>query len=157
MMLVQEIVLVFATLTVLIQSHTIPGLGSLHIQDDLSKRANLIDPVYENLKDSEIDFINTHMTNLTNYNTTSDCDLCKFRLRYAKSLIDDYPDQSHLTSLLLFKYCIESNKEKKINVIMLISLSPLIQRTLINLMMISIQVLHKLVDLTSMIMISCIC
>ena len=67
MMLVQEIVLVFATLTVLIQSHTIPGLGSLHIQDDLSKRANLIDPVYENLKDSEIDFINTHMTNLTNY------------------------------------------------------------------------------------------
>ena len=113
MMLVQEIVFVFATLTVLIQSHTIPGLGSLHIQDDLSKRANLIDPVYENLKDSEIDFINTHMTNLTNYNTTSDCDLCKFRLRYAKSLIDDYPDQSHLTSLLLFKYCIESNKGKE--------------------------------------------
>ncbi|EMG46743.1 asm-2 Sphingomyelin phosphodiesterase 2 [Candida maltosa Xu316] len=95
-------------------SHTVPGLDSLQIQSKLSKRANLVDPIFNILPDDEIDFINSHLTNLTNFNG-SKCDSCKNRIRYGRSLLDEYPDKSHLVSLLLFKYCVVShnNTESK--------------------------------------------
>ena len=46
---------------------------------------------------------------------TTKCDQCKFRIRYGRSLIEEYPDKSHLVSLLLFKHClvINNNTESK--------------------------------------------
>ena len=99
-------------LVALVHSHTVPGLDSLHIQSELSKRDNLVDSIYNTLPDADIDFINTHLSNLTNYNA-SKCDQCKHRIRYGRSLIDENPDKAHLVGLLLFKYCIVNNKGKE--------------------------------------------
>ncbi|EMG46769.1 asm-2 Sphingomyelin phosphodiesterase 2 [Candida maltosa Xu316] len=92
----------------LIQANVVPDFDSLSIQAELSKRANLIDPIYAELSDRDTDFINVHLNNLTSYNA-SRCDKCKYRIKYGKSLIEEYPDQAHLVSLLLFQYCIVSN------------------------------------------------
>lgn len=67
-------------LVALVHSHTVPGLDSLHIQSELSKRDNLVDSIYNTLPDADIDFINTHLSiwritmhrNVINVNTESD-------------------------------------------------------------------------------------
>lgn len=104
----------FGIFVLSIQAHTVPGLDSLLLQASLAKRGNLIDTIYNELSDAETDFIGTHLKNLTNYNATK-CDQCKFRIRYGRSLIEEYPDKSHLVSLLLFKHClvINNNTESK--------------------------------------------
>ena len=104
----------FGIFVLSIHAHTVPGLDSLLLQASLAKRGNLIDSIYNELSDAETDFIGTHLKNLTNYNATK-CDQCKFRIRYGRSLIEEYPDKSHLVSLLLFKHClvINNNTESK--------------------------------------------
>ncbi|KAI5966497.1 uncharacterized protein KGF55_000806 [Candida pseudojiufengensis] len=90
-------------------AHYVPGFDSLRVQASIAKRANnLMDPAYTYLPDKELDFINAHLKKLTNFNGTK-CDQCKNKIRYGKSLIEQYPDQQHLVSLLLFKYCIVQN------------------------------------------------
>ncbi|KAI5967126.1 hypothetical protein KGF57_000555 [Candida theae] len=90
-------------------AHVVPGLDSLDVQVSIAKRAsNLIDPVYNDLSAPEIDFINSHLKNLTNA-TGSACTKCKNRIKYGKTLIEDYPDKTHLVSLLLFKHCLIQN------------------------------------------------
>lgn len=106
-MLVLIVILVVGIATI-IQAGTVPGYENLQIQSEFSKRENSVDMIYNYLPDSEIDFINVHLKNLTNYNSTR-CDQCKYRMRYGRSLIDEYPDQSHLVSLLLFKHCLVVN------------------------------------------------
>ena len=140
-------------LVALVHSHTVPGLDSLHIQSELSKRDNLVDSIYNTLPDADIDFINTHLSNLTNYNA-SKCDQCKHRIRYGRSLIDENPDKAHLVGLLLFKYCIVNNKGKESKCDNVDFLSTPFQPILRSLMTTLILVLPKLVHLISKIMIS---
>ncbi|KAI5953592.1 hypothetical protein KGF54_002964 [Candida jiufengensis] len=90
-------------------AHYVPGFDSLQVQVSVAKRAtNLLDPTYTYLPDKALDFINLHIKNLTNFNGTK-CDTCKYRIKYGKSLIEEFPDQQHLVSLLLFKFCIIQN------------------------------------------------
>lgn len=88
--------------------HTISGMDS--IQKQISKRSTNqpIDQIYENLPRQDIDFINFHLQELTSYNG-SDCDVCKNRITYGQSLINKQPNDQHLISLLLFKYCMVLN------------------------------------------------
>lgn len=98
-----------------VTAHVVPGLDSLDIQASIAKRANnLIDPVYSDLSAPELDFINLHLKNLTNA-TGSECSQCKNRIKFGKNLIQEYPDKSHLVSLLLFKHCLiqHDGKESK--------------------------------------------
>ena len=114
-MLVLIVILVVGIATI-IQAGTVPGYENLQIQSEFSKRENSVDMIYNYLPDSEIDFINVHLKNLTNYNSTR-CAQCKYRMRYGRSLIDEYPDQSHLVSLLLFKHCfvVNNNTQSRCN------------------------------------------
>ncbi|RCK60984.1 putative sphingomyelin phosphodiesterase asm-3 [Candida viswanathii] len=100
-----SLVAVFAAFVL---ASTVPGYDSLRIQAELAKRENSVDMIYNYLSDPEADFINVHLANLTNTNGTR-CDQCKHRMRYGRFLIDEHPDQSHLVSLLLFKYCLVVN------------------------------------------------
>ncbi|KAI5966523.1 uncharacterized protein KGF55_000832 [Candida pseudojiufengensis] len=90
-------------------AHTVPGLSSLKSQY-LAKREfnDVAENIFRNLPREEIDFINYHLQNLTNYNSTK-CDTCKHRLRYARSLVDELPDKQHLVVLMLYKYCVNTN------------------------------------------------
>ncbi|CAK9438700.1 uncharacterized protein LODBEIA_P29240 [Lodderomyces beijingensis] len=106
--MIGQIHLALLLLVSYVVAHTVPGLDSLSIQAALEKRANLIDPVYDDLEAPQIDFINLHLKNLTNFNGTK-CAKCKHKIRYGKSLIEQYPNKTHLVSLLLFKYCLVAN------------------------------------------------
>lgn len=68
----------------------------------------MIDPVYGNLDAEDIDFIDTNLKVFTE-DTASKCGQCKNRIRYARSLIEQYPEKSHLVTLLLFKHCLVTN------------------------------------------------
>lgn len=89
-------------------AHVVPGLDSLNIQSLISKRAaNLIDPVYGNLDAEDIDFIDTNLKVFTE-DTASKCGQCKNRIRYARSLIEQYPEEvtfgDFVTFQTLFSY-----------------------------------------------------
>ncbi|KAK6198834.1 sphingomyelin phosphodiesterase [Scheffersomyces amazonensis] len=101
------IVLALSSVVTLAAGHTVPGLNQL---TKLNKRAttNPIDSIYNDLSDVETDFINDHITNLTSFNGTK-CNACKNKIKYGQTLLNEYPDQSHLVSLLLYKYCLVSN------------------------------------------------
>lgn len=80
------------------------------MKNQLAARAsNTIDIVFNDLSASETDFISSHLKTLTDYNGTS-CDQCKNKIKYAQTLINQYPEKQHLVSLLLFQYCIVQNK-----------------------------------------------
>ncbi|CAD1809872.1 Calcineurin-like phosphoesterase family protein [Candida parapsilosis] len=98
-------VFILLGLAVCALAQTIPGHGSLQRQL-ISKRSrdDITDEIFLNLPATEIDFINYHLKNLTDA-TGSKCDKCKSRIKYAKSLVDEYPEQEHLVTLLLFKDC----------------------------------------------------
>lgn len=89
--------------------HTVPGYNSLQRQGKRDTTQDKTDEIFRNLPIRDADFINVHLRNLTSYNTTK-CDNCKHRVRYAQSLLDEYPDQSHLVTLLLYKYCVKTAK-----------------------------------------------
>ncbi|KAI5953103.1 hypothetical protein CANMA_005018, partial [Candida margitis] len=86
-------------------TQTIPGHSSLQRQL-IAKRSrdDITDEIFLNLPATEIDFINYHIKNLTDA-SGSKCDKCKNRLKYAKSLVEEFPEQEHLVTLLLFKDC----------------------------------------------------
>lgn len=86
---------------VLVLGHTVPGFG----HQLRARTVNLIDPIFNSLSPLETDFINTHLQNLTSYASTP-CNECKNRIRFAQNMVRQFPRQKHLTSLLLFKYCI---------------------------------------------------
>ncbi|CAI5758894.1 unnamed protein product [Candida verbasci] len=111
-MVKNNLIIFFFYLVNVIYSYTLPGIDSLSVQHDLWKRGNLIDSVYDNLDDPETDFINVHLKNLTNFNGT-ECDTCKFRIKYGQKLLEEEPENSHLVSLLLFKYCLVSNNNSE--------------------------------------------
>ena len=106
-MLVKNLVLTSLTLASSVLGHSLPGRDSLLLQ--LAARAtNPIDSVYNDLGDTEIDWINDNLKPLTAFNGTK-CDACKNKLKYGQQLILDNPDKKHLVSLLLFKYCLFQN------------------------------------------------
>ncbi|KAI5953091.1 hypothetical protein CANMA_005006, partial [Candida margitis] len=97
---------------VVVLTYTLPGHSSLQRQV-LAKRAkgDLTEDIYRNLPATEIDFVNHHIKNLTDA-SGSKCDKCKNRLKYAKSLVEEFPEQEHLVSLLLYKDCVNNNAKK---------------------------------------------
>ncbi|CAK9437349.1 uncharacterized protein LODBEIA_P17270 [Lodderomyces beijingensis] len=101
--LLSVLVTSFAAVT----AHTIPGHSSLQSQR-LSKRGDLgaAEQIYQNLSPEETDFINVHIKNLTDA-TGYWCDKCVNRLKYAKYLVETYPTQEHLVTLLLYKDCVQ--------------------------------------------------
>ena len=115
-MLVTKLIYV-VTFAAVSLSYTIPGHSSLQRQV-MAKRAlqeDITEEIYRNLPATEIDFINYHIKNLTNANATgtvSKCDQCKNRMKYAKSLVEEYPEHQHLVSLLLYKDCVNNNPKK---------------------------------------------
>lgn len=93
-------------------AHTIDGIES--IQKQLKVRGtNYMDDVYQNLPREDSDFITYHLRQLEKFNGTK-CETCKNKVRYGQSLIQEQPDKQHLISLLLFQYCIDSNKGKEL-------------------------------------------
>ncbi|KAK6463279.1 sphingomyelin phosphodiesterase [Scheffersomyces coipomensis] len=101
------IFLAASTLASVVVGSTIPGARQIkrHIEN---RAGNYLDQTYADLSDVETDFINDHIKNLTNFNGTK-CNACKNKIKYGQTLLNEYPDQSHLISLLLFKYCVVSN------------------------------------------------
>ncbi|KAI3403763.2 hypothetical protein KGF56_003398 [Candida oxycetoniae] len=87
-------------------SFTVPGYSSLQRQI-LSKKSDTVSPldIYVNLPLNETDFINYHIQKLKNFNGTK-CELCKYKMRYAKQMVEDYPEQEHLVTLMLFQDCL---------------------------------------------------
>lgn len=98
--------LLFATSVL---GHAINGRQSIISQ--LSKRDenDLVDMVYNNLPYPDIDYINKHLKELRSFNG-SKCDACKNKMKYARKLVDTEPENQHLISLTLFKYCLATNK-----------------------------------------------
>lgn len=90
-------------------AHTIHGAESIRKQLWKRDEIGLIEDMYENLPYPDIDFINNHLANLTAFNGTK-CETCKNKIKYARTLIDEDPDNQHLISLTLFKYCLSVNK-----------------------------------------------
>jgi len=86
-------------------AHTIPGIDS--IQKQLVARDD-VNGIFDDLPAKDIDFINLHLKELTSFNGSS-CGKCKNKIKYGQGLLNAYPEQNHLVSLLLFKYCIVSN------------------------------------------------
>ncbi|CAH6723698.1 hypothetical protein CLIB1444_18S01398 [[Candida] jaroonii] len=101
--------LVLSIYAVSIVGHAIPGRNSIEKQL-INKRdtQELIDMVFDGLPYSDIDYINNHVKNLTNFNG-SKCDTCKNKIKYAKTMIEQEPENQHLISLTLFKYCVDKH------------------------------------------------
>ncbi|KAG5421717.1 hypothetical protein I9W82_000809 [Candida metapsilosis] len=114
-MLATKFIHILAFIVAAALAYTIPGHGSLQRQV-LAKRGpqDLVLDLFRNLPAPEIDFINYHLKNLTisGNATGSKCEECKNRMKYAKSLVEEYPEQEHLVSLLLFKDCLNKYPKK---------------------------------------------
>ena len=84
-MLVKNLVLTSLTLASSVLGHSLPGRDSLLLQ--LAARAtNPIDSVYNDLGDTEIDWINDNLKPLTAFNGTK-CDACKNKLKYGQQSV----------------------------------------------------------------------
>lgn len=90
---------------------TVPGLDSLSKQAaELVRRDSFLEPVYDTLTAADSDFITFHLKNLTSLTTNSSkCNSCKTRVKFAKNLLEENPDKSHLISLLVYKQCLQAN------------------------------------------------
>lgn len=93
--------------------HTIPGRTSIEKQL-INKRdaKELAADLFDCLTYSEIDYVNSHVKQLSQFNGTK-CDTCKHTIRYAKNLVETEPENQHLISLTLFKYCITKQSADK--------------------------------------------
>lgn len=107
-----QVFLYILCLIAAVVGHTIPGLQSLQKQEKSKRDTSIINNVLQYLSPHDNDFINTHLANLTAYNASL-CDLCKNKLKYAKSLLTEYPKKDHLISLLMYKYCLYLNKNNE--------------------------------------------
>lgn len=107
-----QFVFSFVLFSTVVLGSTIPGFNSIHKQKNAKRDANLIDTIYNNLPLPDTDWINRHLPNLTN-STGNLCTKCKNKLKYAQTLLHQYPEKDHLISLLLYKYCLVLNKNKE--------------------------------------------
>lgn len=95
----------------LVLGHTIPGIDSIQKQL-VARDTNPIDALYNNLNDTQIDWITKHVNQLQKFNG-SKCATCKNDVVYAKTLLQKEPENSHLISLVMFKVCLINNKNKE--------------------------------------------
>lgn len=92
-----------------ILGHIVPGSNSIKTQLDKRSEIDSIDNMFNSLPYPDIDYINNHLKNLTAFNG-SKCDTCKRQLKYGRQMIDTEPQNQHLISFTLFKYCLYLNK-----------------------------------------------
>lgn len=106
-------ILQLVPLAITIFGHTIPGIDSIQKQI-VARDNNPIDTIYDNLNDTQIDWISSHVEQLQRFNG-SKCDTCKYGVKYAKNVLEKEPENSHLLSLALFKQCVllHDGKESK--------------------------------------------
>lgn len=88
--------------------HTIPGKSSIDKQLADDGELEMINLMYKYLPIDERSYIDYHVKELVNFNG-SDCDACKNKMHYARSLLDEDPSKQHLISFTLFQYCLALN------------------------------------------------
>lgn len=72
-------------------------------------RGTILDDVFPALSLSEKNWVMSGLTTLSNFEGTS-CEKCHFKMKLARNLIKENPEMSHLTSLMLYEYCLLQNK-----------------------------------------------
>lgn len=87
--------------------HVILDLKSITKQ--IRARDLMSDLIFDQLTTSELRFIDENLRELSAYNLT-ECEKCKNNIKFASSLLRQYPDKKHLVGLILYKYCIEQNE-----------------------------------------------
>ncbi|PVH14274.1 uncharacterized protein CXQ87_002402 [Candidozyma duobushaemuli] len=83
--------------------------GSSHFEKH--KRDSSIDGIYEELDLRDKIFVDSHLKKLVDFEGNR-CEACHNKIKYAQNLLKDFPEQDHLISLTLYKYCLEENKGK---------------------------------------------
>lgn len=106
-------ILFFAAIITAALAHTVNNIDSIKKQLDARgvSYGSVIDDTLNSLTIEETDFIQLHLRELVNYNGTS-CEKCHNKVKYAQKLVNENPDKLHLTSLMLYQYCLTQNKNK---------------------------------------------
>ncbi|GEQ67459.1 hypothetical protein JCM33374_g1124 [Metschnikowia sp. JCM 33374] len=94
-------------------AHVINNIDSLRVQNlpRALPSGSIIDSLIVSLTSEETDFITKNLNQLQKYNGTS-CQKCHYKMKYARSLLEKQPKNSHLISLMLYEHCLALNKNK---------------------------------------------
>lgn len=101
--------LTYLTVLTSVSAHVINGISS--IKSQLSKRSeiDLVNLIFDNLSYRDQDFINKQLKSLQQFNGT-ECEACKNKIKHARELYDEDPENQHLIAMTLFQYCLSLNK-----------------------------------------------
>lgn len=70
---------------------------------------SVIDDVFPALNIEEKDWVMSGLKKLNKFNGTS-CEKCHYKMKLARQLIQEKPEMTHLTSVMLYEYCLSQNK-----------------------------------------------
>lgn len=84
------------------------------IRKQLLKRSvlptgSIVDDVFPALSTKEKDWVLSGLSKLNKFNGTS-CEKCHYKMKLARKMIDEKPNMTHLTSFMLYEYCLLQNK-----------------------------------------------
>lgn len=89
----------------------VPNVDLVRIQNKHrleAREALMLDLVYQQLAPTDLDFIAQNLAVLQAQNGTK-CEKCHSRMQFARKLIDTNPGKKHLTSLMLYKACLDDD------------------------------------------------
>lgn len=72
-------------------------------------QGSIMDDVFPALTIQEKDWVLGGLNKLNKLNGTS-CEKCHYKMKLAKKMIDEKPEMTHLTSVMLYEYCLSQNK-----------------------------------------------
>lgn len=101
-----------ATVITAVSALRIDNIGS--IKKQLQARSavpqgSIMDDVFPALSLKEKDWVLGGLSKLNQFNGTS-CQKCHYKMKLAKKMIDEKPEMTHLTSVMLYEYCLSQNK-----------------------------------------------
>ncbi|KAM9910961.1 hypothetical protein OXX69_003981 [Metschnikowia pulcherrima] len=105
--------LLFAAMLTCCWAHVLNNIDSLRVQNRLRAlpQGSVLDSLLVSLNSEETDFITENLSRLQKISGTS-CEKCHHRMKYAKSVMEEYPEQAYLLSLMLYENCLSLNKNK---------------------------------------------